>query len=49
MVRTLGDESCALTFRVLRMAGASGEKLERAAQVLKDLRALKALMEKGDC
>lgn len=40
------DEGCALTFVVLRMAGASDEEFERdAAHVLKDLRALKALME----
>ena len=41
------DEGSVLTFAVLRMAGASDEAFERdAAHVLKDLRALKALMEK---
>lgn len=40
------DESCALTFVVLRAAGASDEAFERdAAHVLKDLRALKVLLE----
>jgi hypothetical protein len=40
------DEGCALTFLVLRVTGASDEEFERdAAHVLKDLRALKALME----
>ncbi|MGM9482270.1 SRPBCC family protein [Roseateles sp. NT4] len=40
------DEGCALTFVVLRTAGASDEDLERdAAHVLKDLRALKGLVE----
>jgi hypothetical protein len=42
------DEGCALTFVVLRMAGASDEAFEQdAAHVLKDLRALKALVEGG--
>ncbi|MDR7335802.1 SRPBCC family protein [Roseateles asaccharophilus] len=40
------DEGCALTFVVLRAAGADDEAFERdAAQVLTDLRALKALVE----
>ena len=40
------DEGCALTFVVLRMAGASDEDFERdAAHVRRDLRALKALVE----
>ena len=40
------DEGCALTFVVLRAAGASDEAFEQdAAHVLKDLRALKALVE----
>ena len=40
------DEDCALSFVVLRMAGASDAEFERdAAHVLKDLRALKALLE----
>jgi hypothetical protein len=42
------DEGCALTFVVLRQAGASDGDWERdAAHVLKDLRALRALMEAG--
>jgi hypothetical protein len=41
------DEGCALTFVVLRAVGASDEAFEQdAAHVLKDLRALKALMER---
>jgi hypothetical protein len=41
------DEGCALTFVVLRAAGASDEAFEQdAAHVLKDLRALKGLVEK---
>ncbi|KQW45381.1 MULTISPECIES: SRPBCC family protein [unclassified Roseateles] len=40
------DDGCALTFVVLRAAGASDEAFEHdAAHVLKDLRALKALVE----
>ena len=40
------DEGCALTFVVLRAAGASAEAFEQdAAHVLKDLQALKALVE----
>lgn len=42
------DDGCALTFVVLRMAGASDEAFAAdAAHVLKDLRALKGLMEEG--
>ncbi|WP_457417593.1 SRPBCC family protein [Roseateles sp. P5_E7] len=42
------DEGCALTFVVLRAAGASDEAFEQdAAHVLKDLRALKVLVEGG--
>ncbi len=42
------DEGCALTFVVLRQAGADDNAFEKdAAHVLKDLRALKALMEAG--
>jgi hypothetical protein len=41
------DEGCALTFVVLRAGGASDEAFEQdAAHVRKDLRALKALVEK---
>ncbi len=41
------DEGCALSFVVLRQAGASDEDLERdAAHVLKDLKTLKGLMER---
>jgi len=41
------DEGCALTFVVLRAAGADDGAFERdAAHVAKDLRALKALVEK---
>lgn len=41
------DEGCALSFVVLRMAGASDEEFERdAAHVLKDLGALKGLVER---
>lgn len=40
------DEGCALSFVVLRMAGASDQAFEQdAAHVRRDLRALKALME----
>lgn len=40
------DKGCALTFVVLRAAGASDEAFEQdAAHVLKDLRALKGLVE----
>ena len=40
------DDGSVLTFAVLRMAGASDEAFEQdAAHVLKDLRALKGLME----
>jgi hypothetical protein len=41
------DEGCALTFVVLRAAGADDDAFEKdAAHVLKDLRALKSLVEK---
>lgn len=40
------DEGCALSFVVLRQAGASDDEFARdAAHVLKDLRTLKALVE----
>lgn len=43
------DQGCALSFVVLRMAGASDADFARdAAHVLQDLRALKALMEAGE-
>ena len=42
------DEGCALSFVVLRQAGASDADFARdAAHVLKDLRTLKTLMESG--
>lgn len=42
------DEGCALTFVVLRMAGADDDAFEKdATHVRKDLRALKMLIEKN--